>query len=287
MLYADDSQLYISFRPREPSSLNDAVTSVTNCVCNIKAWMSSHYLKLNAEKTEVLVITSPSLSSSVNLPSLQLAGAEVQASEVVRDLGVTLDSQLHLHQQVHNTVRSAYVHLNKIARIRRLLTTEATKTLVHSLILSRLDYCNVILYGLPDCLLSKLQRLQNHAARLISGTSKHEHISPVLQGLHWLPVEQRIIYKVLLMTFKALNGLAPTYLSDLLCPYNPSRALRSSNQNLLHEPSYRLKTYGARSYRCAAPRLWNKLPPQMRSVTNLVTFKRCLKTHLFKKVYNT
>ncbi len=286
MLYADDSQLYISFKPRDPASLHNAVTAVTSCVASIQAWMANHYLKLNAEKTEVLVITTPSLSQSVTLPSLHLAGADVQTKEVVRDLGVTLDSRLQLEQHVVHTAKSAYAYLHKVARIRRYLTADAAKTLVHSLIISRLDYCNVLLFGLPDCLLHKLQRVQNHAARVISGTKKYEHISPVLQSLHWLPIEQRIIYKTLLLTFKSLNGLAPSYLCDLLKPYSPCRSLRSSNQNLLQEPSYRLKTYGARSFECAAPRLWNNLPANIRSVSCLTTFKRCLKTVLFKEAYN-
>ena len=257
MLYADDSQLYISFKPREANSLSSAVSTVTSCVASIKCWMSKHYLKLNAEKTEVLVMSTPALAQSITLTSMQLAGAEVKTSEVVRDLGVHLDSRLQLESHVQNTVRSGYAHLSKISRIRRHLTTEATKSLVQSLIISRLDYCNILLYGLPDFLLSRLQRLQNHAARLISGKRKHEHITPVFVALHWLPIKQRVIYKMLLLTFKALHGLAPAYISELLSSYNPCRALRSGSQNLLNEPKYRLKTYGARSYQCAAPRLWN------------------------------
>ena len=164
-------------------------------------------------------------------------------------------------------------------------SVDKTKTLVHALIISRLDYCNIVLYGLPGALIGRLQRLQNHAARLISGKAMHDHITPVLQALHWLPIEHRITYKVLLLAFKSLHGLALTYLNDLLLPYIPSRTLRSSYQHLLQEPTCRLKRYGARSFQYAAPRLWNQLPSDIRGLSCLATFKRSLKTFLFKKAY--
>lgn len=122
-------------------------------------------------------------------------------------------------------------------------------------------------------------------ARLIAGIRKFDHVSPVLKDLHWLPVEERVTYKVLLLTFKALHGLAPSYLADLLKYYVPTRSLRSRNQNLLQEPPYRLKTYGARSFQCCAPRLWNKLPEDLRKTSSLYSFKSQLKTLLFKKAF--
>lgn len=192
---------------------------------------------------------------------------------------------MQLHQHVNTITKSAYFQLSRIGRIRKYLTPNATKSLVHALVISRMDYCNAALYGLPDHLLRKLQRVQNNAARLITLTHRNDHISPVLQTLHWLPVEERITYKVLLLTFKALHGLAPVYLSDLLKPYTPSRSLRSVGQNLLQEPDYRLKTYGARSFQCAAPRLWNLLPYNIRTITDFGIFKNSVKTFLFRRAY--
>ena len=141
----------------------------------IKEWMNQHFLKLNADKTEVLLITSPSLSRSLRLPTFELAGAQVNVASAVRDRGVTLDSNMKLDQHVNNVVKCSYMHLSQISRIHRYLTADATKSLVHALVISRVDYCNVLFYGLPITILGKLQRLQNQAARVISGVHKFDH----------------------------------------------------------------------------------------------------------------
>ena len=108
------------------------------------------------------------------------------------------------------------------------------------------------------------------------------NIGPTL--LHWLPVDKRIIYKVLLITYKCLNGLAPEYLSDLLT-LKPSRGLRSDNQNLLVEPMANMVTYGDHAYSVAGPRLWKTLPPHIRMSPDLSSFKSDIKTFLFRQAY--
>ena len=128
----------------------------------------------------------------------------------------------------------------------------------------------------PVAELSKLQRIQNTAARLVARVKKSDHISPVLRNLHWLPVRSRIIFKILLITFKALHGQAPIYITDLLTRYNPTRTLRSSNQNLLLEPKSKTVTHGDRTFSVAAPKLWNSLPQEIRSIDHLSSFKSAL-----------
>ena len=157
---------------------------------------------------------------------------------------------------------------------------------VHAYVTSRLDSCNAILYGLPDKELAKLQRMQNTAARVITRTRKYDHITPVLQDLHWLPVKQRIIYKILLLTFKSLSGTAPIYISELITRHKP-RSLRIPSDNLLQERSSRMVNYGDRRFAVCAPRLWNSLPLQIRNSTTIRHFKSQLKTHLFKHAYYT
>ena len=124
------------------------------------------------------------------------------------------------------------------------------------------------------------------AARILTLTPSSNHITPILQELHWLPIEQRIEYKILLVTFKAMQGAAPQYIRDMLKPKLAPRALRSSEANLLAVPTTRTKTYGDRAFSASAPTLWNKLPDDLRALHELAAFKRELKTHLFKTAYN-
>jgi hypothetical protein len=128
------------------------------------------------------------------------------------------------------------------------MTPEAAVTLIHAHVTSRLDYCNALLYGLPDKLLYKVKKAQNAAARVVTGTYKFEHITPVLNNLHWLPVKFRINFKVLLLTFKAYHGLAPSYLCDLIYKRQPTHSLRDYDEYLLVEPQTKLRTYGDRAF---------------------------------------
>ena len=159
-------------------------------------------------------------------------------------------------------------------------------TIIHAFVTSKLDYCNSLLSGITDELLAKLQKIQNTAARIVTKTRKFEHITPVLKKLHWLPMRQRIQFKILLVTYKALNDKAPSYIRDLLHPYEPTRSLRSSCKNLLSVPVTRLKTFGDRAFEKVAPKLWNGLPESIRLCKSVDSFKKQLKSHLMNTAYH-
>ena len=149
---------------------------------------------------------------------------------------------------------------------------------------SKLDICNSLLFGLPQYLIDRLQAVQNCAARLVTRSRKHDHITPILKQLHWLPpVYSRIKYKILLLTFKALHGLAPSYTTEILQPYRSSRSLRSASKRLLIIPSAKLKKYGCTSSSFAAPTIWNWLPEPIRNHNDISKFKTSIKTSLFKE----
>ena len=291
-LYADDTQLYLAFEPSKPRSAEDTMKVIQECVQAIKEWMATHFLKLNDDKTEVLVIsknTKTSVSIKSRLTPVKIGESMIEPKEHVRNLGVQFDSVCSMEKQVNSICKSAYHQIRNIGMIRKYLNTDATKSLVQAYVTSRLDYCNSLLYGISKELVNKLQRVQNTAARLITRTKKFDHITPILKELHWLPIEERIKYKILLLAYKAQHGQAPTYIAELVVPYTPARYnLRSKDQHLLDEGPYsKTKTFGDRTFKKAASTLWSTLPLQLRTATTTEKFKSHLKTHLFNKKYNS
>ena len=169
----------------------------------------------------------------------------------------------------------------KIGRIRRNLDKQSTIILTHAFVTSRLDNFNSLFSNIPKKDISRLQRIQNISARITTRTSRIAPTSPILLSLHWLPIDKRIEFKILLITYKALHGLAPIYISELLQRYHPRRTLRSQNLHLLHVPPARTQYYGARSFATTAPTLWNALPLHLRTKSTVDSFKKALKHHLF------
>ncbi|KAK5918790.1 hypothetical protein CgunFtcFv8_022743 [Champsocephalus gunnari] len=242
--------------------------------------MQHNFLKLNSNKTELLLIGSKStLSKTPNL-TFTIDGTPVSPSIQARNLGVIFDPTLSLEPHIRHVVKISFFHLRNIAKLRPSLTRPAAEQLIHAFISSRLDYCNSLLYGISSTSLNILQCVQNAAARLLTHTKSWHHITPVLKELHWLPVSHRIHYKLLVLTFKALHHLAPLYLTDLLTLYQPPRSLRSSSAGLLSIP----KAKRDRAFSVAAPKLWNSLPQELRESESLTLFQSRLKTHLFNSL---
>ena len=288
-VYADDTQLYIDFNPGERE--NDAVRKLQKCMDDVHSWSASNKLCLNSRKTECLHMTSKfslkskSSDSPTDPPSLIVDHQPINPNESARSLGIIVDHNLRMTDHVNNICRSSFAALRGIGRIRQYLDDDSTAKLVHAFVTSRLDLCNSLLYGLPESETRKLQRVQNSAARIVARTPPGcQHITPTLEALHWLPVRKRSTYKILLLTYKSLHGMAPGYTPDLLQEYRPPRQLRSSSANLLVTPPHASTGfYGERAFKHAAPSLWNNLPESIRNANTLATFKKVLKTHLFKQ----
>ncbi len=192
---------------------------------------------------------------------------------------------MSMKRQVSAICSAAYYHLSNIAAVRPYLNREATEMAVHGYVTSRLDNCNSLLYGCAKTQLHRLQVVQNFAAKTILCKRKYDHATPVLIELHMLPIEWRIKYKMIVMTYKALNFQAPMYLTELLKVRNSHRSLRSGSKMLLEVPRTNLKTAGDRTFMVAGPTLFNSLPEDIKTSESLLVFKRKLKTYLFQLAF--
>ena len=190
---------------------------------------------------------------------LHLASKTNKAEQNIPFCSILFDKCFNFEEHIKSICKSSHYHIRNIAKIRKYIDEESAK----------LDSCNSLLYGLPQHLISRLQSIQNTAARVVTRTRKFDHITSVLKQLHW-PVRYRIVFKILLLVYKALNGTAPSYISELLKYHTSERKLRSSSQHLLATPK---------------ARLWNAIPHELRSSSSIDIFKRHLKTYLFKQAF--
>ncbi len=189
--YADDTQLYLSFQPDDPT----VAARISGCLADISAWMKEHHLQLNLAKTELLVFpATPTLQHNL---TIQLGSSTITPSTSVRNLCVIFDDQLTFKEHIAKTARSCRFALHNIRKIRPFLTEHAAQLLVQALVVSRLDYCNALLAGLPSNTIKPLQMIQNAAARLVFNEPKITHVTPLFISLHWLPVADRIKFKTL------------------------------------------------------------------------------------------
>ena len=279
--FADDSQLHKS---TVPSDFPVLACCLKDCIEDVAEWMGDSKLKMNDDKAELMAIGTRSKLSQVipNLAPMAISGCDVPFSQSVRNLGFCLDETLSMDAHIKYLCRILFCRLRRIGKIRSFLSTDATNKLAVSLILSRLDYCDSLLAGIPDNKLNKLQRIQNHAARLVLLKSRHASTPGLLRTLHWLPVKARIQYKIAcLFSMIYQNSISP-YISDLLHPYCSSRTLRSLDISLLTVPRFSLETFGKRSFSGLGPTVWNSLPLSLRKTKYFTTFKKKLQTHLFQ-----
>ena len=280
--YADDIQLYTDYIPGNINSTSSAIERLQQCILHIKSWMSVNNLKLNHEKSELLTILSPLQFKRFGTPSLEIDGVDIQSSDNVKVLGVVIDRHLNMDDQVTAITKVCNYHLRNVGRVRHLIPETVAKNVIHALIISRIDYCCSLLVNTTQYNINRLQRIQNKAARIITLSLLSDHISPIFQRLHWLPVELRIHFRVAVFVFKCLISAAPCYLQSLISLYTPSRRLRSAGDPRKLDTILCKKVAGTRSFSFSAASCWNVLSFQVRMSQNIDSFKRGLKTELFR-----
>ena len=251
--FADDTQLYLSFDPNGPVDQAMALEAMERCISDLRKWMYRDKLKINDHKTEFLVIGSTQQLLKIHHCSVRVGTIDIKPVKVARNLGAYFDPHFSMSTHISMSCSAAFFWLHNIKRISQFPPRDKLEMVLHAFVTSTIDYCNGLLYGLPDCEIAKLQRVQNAAARLLMSCKKYDCITPVLINLHWLPVRYRINFKILLLTFKALYGMAPSYISDLIYTKTNTRYLLRSNEGvLLRHPSGKMKkSFGDRSFSVA------------------------------------
>ena len=272
--FADDSNgskmFSISFQ------YNVLKNDVAKCIEEVVKWSNSMFLKINPDKTEIILFFPKILEDRVVIKGTFVGEDCIRYSREVKNVGVWLDCNLKMEKQVNSIVSHCYKLLKNIGRIRNVLSQKQTEMLVHSVITSKLDYCNSLLINTSKTNLFKLQKVQNSAARLVVCGRKRDSMTKVLKGLHWLRIESRIIFKILLIVYKRVTGQCSENLKIKYKGHN----CRPQDYLLLETAKAKTK-YGRRRFDYAAPRLWNALPLNVRTEENIESFKRQIKTILF------
>lgn len=288
-LYADDTQLYTSFSASNSAS---GLSALESTISAVSSWMSANFLSLNSSKTEFLLIGNHSQLSKVKNIVLSMPNnIYIHPVSSARNLGIIFDSELSFSQHISSLSKSCFCHIRNLRKIRSSIDLPTATTIAVSLIHSKLDYCNSLFLNLPDTQLNKLQSILNSAARAITSTSKYSHITPILKSLHWLKIKERIQYKILSLTYSALQFNQPSHLRTLLTIQNKINTRSSSSVTLVRPSNPSNLKITNRSYTFTAPSLWNQLSPDLRlpsspdqtSILSLspAVFHKRLKTHLF------
>ena len=284
--FADDLQLQMYAPPERIYELLHSIplliitiiiTIIKSCISDVKAWATANMLKLNDNKTELMLVTSKRAKHLHSLPTpITIGNAQVPFKQSVKNLGFTLDCHLTMNAHAINIARTCYFELRRLTSIRRFLTSTATATLSSTFALSRIDYCNSLLLGSTHDVTSNLQRMQNYAARVILCLPKSSSISTHLKSLYWHPVKVRSTYKIACLCYHCHSSTAPSYVTDMLHK-KPShtRNTRSSSYTipLLNRPAQSKVTLGDCSFSFASSSVWNSIPNDVRCAPSLSSFK--------------
>jgi hypothetical protein len=283
--YADDTQFLVEFDPRSSDSESAARGRIAELFDKLALWMSSHHLKLNPNKTVFLLVIRDERRT---FQPLVVGSYSIAASNHVRNLGFIFNRSLSLDDHISYLKRTTFYHLRRIDSIRHCVSFKQREILVHSFITSRVDFCNSLFYGCKATYLKSIGTILSSAAKALLGVSRRSDTISVLKRLHWLPIQQRIIYKIAILGYNIVLNSAPSYFSDISILV-PARNTRSSASPLLTSRQYmsksRLVSYGDRSCFYSVCEVFNSLPSDIRAITNFREFKSKLKTYLFSNVY--
>ena len=270
--YADDHQVFFAFRIQ--FQYNALCVTLPKLLDLISGWMNSKFLKLNAGKSNLLVFAPKHLQNQILIDKVYIGdNTFLPVSSNAMNLGFKLDSELKLDQHIGMILSQSYTMISLIGKIRRYLTVNDLRCLVQCIIISKVDNCNSIYYGISEYEINRLQKLQNSCARLIYNKKKYDHVSELFADLHWLPIKPRIVFKILLFVYKIFNNDCPVYLKDCI-------TITDVDNRLLHVNRVKT-TYGDRAFANCAPKLWNALPMYIKQSNTLSYFKKHLKHYFF------
>ena len=238
--------------------------------------MEQYYLKMNDAKTQIIVFGPSKFLQQIHIGGVNFdEGISIRFIDSVKNLCVHMDSTLSMNTQVIELKKKCFRVLRNIRKIRFLLSNEQAKQIVNALVVSCLDYCNALFYGITGQLFHQLQLIQNACARAITKKYKYDHLENDLKELHWLDMRRRVLFKSGLLAYKSVNGYAPEYLQELFRYSHHGHSLK------LMTPNFRLEKYGRRSFSSIGPRFYNALPDNVKSCSSVKVFKSLLKTFLF------
>ena len=275
--FADDSNGRKTFAIE--FQFNVCKNEVAELLKEVMEWMNEKFMKINPEKTEILLLYPEELEEKIIIKGTIVGNQCIRFSKTVKNVGVWLDEKMKLEVHVNKIVSHCFKLLKDIGRIRNVISAKHTEMLVHAVISSRLDNCNSLFFNMGKSNTYKLQKVQNAAARLVARKRKRESISAVRKDLHWLDVESRVMFKLLLLVYKCINGV---------CSANLTKKLKYKKYNCRPEDYLKLETtkvstkYGRRTFGYAGPRLWNALPLKIRMEEEIGSFKSQTKTLLFR-----
>ena len=283
-MYADDCIIYFSF---DNNNLAAAEKNANNCLSEIKLWMNQNFLKLNTLKTQ-LKIYKPNMSKPLNF-CLNYNNCLISPTNFVNILGVRVGEIFNNKSFINKKIQVCNFHLKNLSNIRDALPHKARVIMITNLILTNLDYCNSILLGTNNNELKPLQLIINKSVRFIFNINKRTHITPFLKKLHILPVIYRIKYKVCLISYRILNGTAPSYLVEKFPTFTPTTttSLREGRGRDRMMFAMKRPVHGKETTNDRIKKEWNNLPIKLRAEESINIFKSRLKAHFFSQAFDS